>query len=109
MYIPTPDIDASFCRKAYLVLPRNGHAAGVEFTVESVVGGVQIDTLHRRELLDVQHVLSVDSVGLQAELSSVNDPHREYKINQINPLSIKQQGWHASTILLMQLGLKSID
>lgn len=59
------DYDANTRRaSSYLVLPWNGHTAGVEFAVERVVGGVQIDTFHRGELLDVQDVFSVNRARL---------------------------------------------
>lgn len=49
---------------SYLILPWNGHTAGVKLAVEGVVRSVQIDTFHRGELLDVQNVFSVNRTRL---------------------------------------------
>lgn len=51
-----------------LSLPRNRDRAGVETTVERVVRCVQIDALYRRELLYVQHVLSVHRMRLKTKI-----------------------------------------
>lgn len=52
-------------RPQYLVLPGDGDAAGGELGVEIVVCLVQVDALHRRELLNVQHVLAINRPGLR--------------------------------------------
>lgn len=49
----------------YLILPGDGDAAGGKLGVEIIVGLVQVDALHRRELLDVQHVLAINRPGLR--------------------------------------------
>jgi len=49
---------------SYLILPWNGHAAGVKLAIEGIVRGIQIDTFHRRELLDVQNIFSVNRTRL---------------------------------------------
>lgn len=49
---------------SYLILPWNGHTAGVKLAVEGVVRGVQIDTFHRGELLNVQNIFSVNRTRL---------------------------------------------
>lgn len=58
-------IRASLLTYTHLVLPRNGHAARVEFAVERVVCRVQIDALYSGKLLDIQHVLGVHCVRLR--------------------------------------------
>lgn len=51
-------------RLFYLILPWNGHAAGVELAVEGIIRGIQINTFHRGELLDVQNIFSVNRTRL---------------------------------------------
>ena len=48
----------------YLILPWNGHTAGVELAIEGIVRGVQIDTFYRGELLNVQYVFGVNRARL---------------------------------------------
>ena len=50
----------------YLILPWDRHTACRKLGVEIVVCLVQIDTLHRGELLNVQHVLTVHCPRLRA-------------------------------------------
>lgn len=49
----------------YFVLPGDWNAARVEFGVEVVVDVVQSDSLHRRKLLQVLHVIAVHQSGLK--------------------------------------------
>ena len=53
-------------RGQHLVLPGDGDTARDELAVEAAVGAVQVDALHRGELLDVQDVLAVNLLRLSA-------------------------------------------
>lgn len=50
---------------SHLVLPGDGHAACGHFAVEGRVFGLQLHSFHCGELLDVQHVFTVDGLRLQ--------------------------------------------
>lgn len=52
------------CVTSDLHLPGDGHAACRHFTVEGVIFGLQLHPLDCGELLDVQHVLTVNGLGL---------------------------------------------
>ena len=41
------------------MLPGNGDAARVELGIESVIAGIQVDTFHRGELLNIKDILTV--------------------------------------------------
>lgn len=49
----------------HLALPWDGDGAGGELGVEIIVRVIQVDTLDRGELLNVQHILAVHGPGLQ--------------------------------------------
>lgn len=51
--------------RSHLVLPGDRHAACGHFAVEGVIFGLKLHPLHGGELLDVQHVLTVDCLGLK--------------------------------------------
>lgn len=66
--IPFPAFfTAGVCRVwvSNLVLPGNGNAARGHFTVERLVLGLQLHPFNCGELLDVQHVLTVDGLRLK--------------------------------------------
>ena len=48
----------------HLVLPGDTDAARGHFLVEGLVPRLQLHSLHRGELLDVQHVFAVDGLWL---------------------------------------------
>lgn len=50
--------------KPHLVLPGDRHTARGKLLVEVLVGGLQLHTLHRGELFDVQDILTVNGLGL---------------------------------------------
>lgn len=50
--------------KTHLILPRNGHTPCSKLLVKVVVCGLQLHPFHRGELLNVQHILAVDGLGL---------------------------------------------
>lgn len=51
----------------HLVLPGNGNAARGHFTVERLVLGLQLHPFNCGELLDVQHVFTVDGLRIRDE------------------------------------------
>lgn len=51
--------------KTHLVLPRDGHAAGGHFAVKRLVFGLDLDSFNGGELLDVQHVFTVNGLRLK--------------------------------------------
>lgn len=50
--------------RPHLILPGDGHAARGKLLVEVLVGGLQLHTLNRGELFDVQDILAVNCLGL---------------------------------------------
>lgn len=50
---------------SYLILPGDGHTACGHFAVEGVIFGLKLHPLHGGELLDVQHILTVDGLRLK--------------------------------------------
>lgn len=62
-------------RSPHLVLPRNGHTACGHFAVKGVIFGLKLHPLHSGELLDVQHVLTVD--GLRLKVRKENKRNKE--------------------------------
>lgn len=50
--------------RPHLILPGNGHTARGKLLVEVLVGGLQLYTLNRGELFDVQDILAVNGLGL---------------------------------------------
>lgn len=50
---------------SHLILPGDGDAACGHFAVERLVFGLQLHSFHCGELLDVQHVFTVDGLRLQ--------------------------------------------
>lgn len=65
-------------RSMYLVLPRDGHTPCGKLLVEVVVCRLQFDTLDCGELLDIQHIFAVNSLGLEGgrERGSLGEPAR---------------------------------
>ena len=53
--------------QANLVLKWDGNATGIKFCVKLTILLVYAHAFHRRELLDVQHVLGVDRFGIGRE------------------------------------------
>lgn len=80
------------------MLPWDGHAACREFEVEVVVGLVQIYSLDCRELLNVQHILTVHRPGLIERIEEWRKrgnmegrregKGREAEVEVINPVPI---------------------
>lgn len=48
-----------------LILPWNGNTARVEFAIEGVITGIQVDAFHRGELLYIQNVFTIYSSRLE--------------------------------------------
>lgn len=49
----------------YFLLPRDGHRTSVEFGVERVIRGIQVDTFHSTELFNVQHIFGIHCMRLK--------------------------------------------